>query len=149
MNPILSEKDRTSRRRPGGRTADVTRRVHSAIIELLIEGGVEACTVKAVCERAEIERSTLYRRFPDRWEAIIEALLARAETDVMPDLGESFADDLTSVLYKLKATLDSALGQAVLAAATALRAHDGDTYPRAYFNQRMVQLAPMFEAAIE
>lgn len=147
MNPILNSRS-APRRRPGGRTADVTNRVHNAIIELLIEGGIEECTVKAVCERAEIERSTLYRRFPDRWEAIIEALLVRASQDVMPDLGESFADDLTSVLDKLKATLDSPLGQAVLAASSALRAHDGDTYPRAYFSQRMEQLAPMFEAAV-
>ena len=145
----MNIKSAAPRRRPGGRTADVTRRVHTAITELLIEGGIEACTVKAVCERAEIERSTLYRRFPDRWEAIIEALMARASRDVMPDLGESFADDLTSILYKLTATLEGALGQAVLAASSALRAHDGDTYPRAYFNQRMAQLAPMFEAAVK
>lgn len=137
-----------SGRRPGGRTADVTRRVHEAIIALLIENGVQACTVKAVCERAGIERSTLYRRFPDRWEAIIDALMAHAGTDVMPELGDSFAEDLMSVLGKLKATLESPLGQALLAAAIELRAHDGNAYPRAYFDRRMAQLAPMFDAAI-
>ena len=135
-------------RRPGGRTAEVTRRVHQAIIDLLIEGGVQACTIKAVAERAEIERSTLYRRFPDKWEAIIDALMARAAADVMPDLGTTFADDLSSVLRKLKATLDSPLGPALLEAAIALRSNDGAQYPRAYFGRRMEQLAPMFEAAI-
>jgi AcrR family transcriptional regulator len=149
MNQVSDARNRKLRRRPGGRTADVTRRVHDAIVELLIEGGVQACTVKAVCERARIERSTLYRRFPDRWEAIIEALIVRASNDVMPDVGESFAEDLASVLFKLKSTLDSPLGQAVLATALELRAHDGDTHPRAYFDQRMEQLAPMFDAAIE
>lgn len=135
-------------RRPGGRTAEVTRRVHKAIIDLLIEGGVQACTIKAVAERAEIERSTLYRRFPDKWEAIIDALMAHAAADVMPDLGTTFADDLSSVLRKLKATLDSPLGPALLEVAIELRSNDGAEYPRAYFGRRMEQLAPMFEAAI-
>ena len=137
-----------SRRRPGGRTADVTRRVHEAIIQLLIEEGVQACTFSAVAARAGIERSTLYRRFPDRWDAIIDAMMARAAADVMPDLRDSFAHDLTSVLRKLRDALDSPFGHALLAAAVELRsARDGD-YPRAYFDRRMAQLEPMFEAAI-
>ena len=136
-------------RRPGGRTAEVTRRVHDAVVELLIEGGVQACTVKAVAERAKIERSTLYRRFPDKWEAIIDALMARAAADVMPDLGSTFAEDLASVLRKLRVTLESPLGPALVEVAIELRANDGADYPRAYFGRRMEQLAPMFAAAIE
>ena len=94
-------------RRPGGRTADVTARVHQAITDLLVEGGMEACTFSAVAERAGIERSTLYRRFPDRWDAIIETWMERARMDVMPDLGASFAEDLASVLRKLVEVLGS------------------------------------------
>ena len=136
-------------RRPGGRTAEVTRRVHESIIELLIEGGVQACTIKAVAERAGIERSTLYRRFPDKWEAIIDALMERAGAEVMPDFGDCFAQNLASVLKKLKSTLESPLGRALVETAIELRANDGAQYPRAYFDRRMEQLAPMFEAAIE
>jgi len=134
-------------RRPGGRTAEVTGRVHEAIVGLLLEGGVQACTFSAVAERASVERSTLYRRFPDRWEAIIDALMARAGADVMPDLGKSFAHDLKSVLLKLRDTLNSPLGPALLAAAIELRSEDNE-YPRAYFDRRLEQLQPMFDAAI-
>ena len=136
-------------RRPGGRTADVTHRVQDAILGLLVEGGVQACTFSAVAERAGVERSTLYRRFPDRWEAIIDALMARAAKDIMPDLGSSFAHDLRSVLVKLRDTLQSPLGPAVLAVAIELQSGTADSYPRAYFDRRMAQLDPMFEAAIE
>ena len=136
------------KRRPGGRTAEVTARVHKAIIDLLVEGGVEACSFSAVAQRAGVERSTLYRRFPDRWEAIIDAFMARAAQDVMPDLGESFAEDLTSVLCKLVELLESPLGSALLAVATELRRVHGGAFPRPYFDQRMAQLAPMFDAAI-
>jgi AcrR family transcriptional regulator len=137
-----------SRRRPGGRTGDVTRRIHDAIIQLLIEGGVEACTFSAVAERAEVERSTLYRRFPDRWEAMIDAFMARAAADILPDLGDSFAGDLASVLRKLAGILETPLGPALIAVATEIRAKSGTDYSRVYFDRRMEQLEPMFAAAI-
>lgn len=137
-----------SRRRPGGRTADVTARVHRAITELIVEGGLEACTFSAVAERAGVERSTLYRRFPDRWDAIIETWMERARMDVMPDLGASFAEDMASVLRKLVEILESPLGPALLKVAAELRARDDKDYSRAYFDARMTQLAPMFDAAI-
>ena len=98
------------KKRPGGRSADVTERVHKAITELIVEGGFEACTFSAVAERAGIERSTLYRRFPDRWDAIIETWMERARQDAVPDLGASFAEDLMSVLRKLVEILESPLG---------------------------------------
>ena len=137
-----------SRRRPGGRTADVTARVHQAIIDLILEGGFEACSFSAVAKRAGIERSTLYRRFPDRWDAIIDAWMARAGTDVMPDLGDSFAADLRSMLRRLADVLESPLGPALVKIAAELRSRDGTDFSRAYFDHRMEQLSPMFDAAI-
>lgn len=135
-----------SRRRPGGRTADVTGRIQQAIVDLIVEGGVDACTFSAVAQRAGIERSTLYRRFPDRWDAIVEAWVARAAQDVSPDLGDSFAEDLTSVLHKLVEILESPAGPAVLRVVAELRGKSD--YTQNYFAKRMAQLAPMFEAAI-
>jgi AcrR family transcriptional regulator len=146
VNQVFSSDQ--SKRRPGGRTADVTARVHRAISELLVEGGPEACTFAAIAEHAGIERSTLYRRFPDRWEAIIETLLERARMDVMPDLGTSFAEDLTSVLRKLIETLRSPYGPALLKVAAELRLRADSEDTRAYFDVRMGQLEPMFKAAI-
>ena len=135
-------------RRPGGRTADVTARIQKAALDLIVEGGLEACTMSTVAERAGVERSTLYRRYPDRWDAIIDAFMARAAQDVMPDFGESFAGDLTSVLRRVVDILESPLGPALLEVAAELRARSGTDYSRAYFDTRMTQLAPMFEAAI-
>jgi len=135
-------------RRPGGRTADITARVHKAIVDLIVEGGSEACTFSSVAERAGVDRSTLYRRFPDRWDAILDAWMARAGQDVMPDLGASFAEDLTSVLRKLVDVLESPFGPALLKVAAELRLRADSDNTRAYFDVRMVQLEAMFEAAI-
>jgi len=147
MNQSSTKMHTNSRRRPGGRTADVTARVHKAITELILEGGFEACTFSAVADRAGIDRSTLYRRFPDRFDAIIDTWMSRAQIDVMPDSGGSFATDLMSVLRKIVELLDSPVGPALFKVAAELKSRTIDD-PRAYFDVRMAQLAPMFDAAI-
>jgi AcrR family transcriptional regulator len=146
MESTLSERNVV--KRPGGRTAEVTARIHQAVIGLIVEGGVAACTVSAVAERAGIERSTLYRRFPDRWAAIIEALTARAGADIMPDLEGSFVADLRSTMRRLRDTLESPYGAALLAVIGALHAASGGEHARTFLDIRMAQLAPMFDAAI-
>jgi AcrR family transcriptional regulator len=135
-------------RRPGGRTADVTARIHDAVLRLLVEGGTPNCTYSNVAELAEVERSTLYRRYPDRWEMMIDAFIDYAGTDVMPDPTGDFAADLTSVLRKLRDSLESPLGPALVSVAAELRAHSHGDFSRAFFDRRMEQLAPMFDAAI-
>lgn len=139
---------RSSGKRPGGRTAEVTARVHQAVLQLLVERGIEHCTFKSVADRAGIDRSTLYRRYPDRWEMIIDAFIAFGASEVMPSLGSSFADDLMTVLRRLAGQLDTPLGTALIATAAALRQSSDRDYSRTFFDRRMAQLGPMFDAAI-
>jgi len=135
-------------RRPGGRTAKVTERVHKACLELVIEHGAAACTFGAVASCAGVQRSTLYRRYSDEWEMRLDAILDRAGGDVVPDLTGSLAGDLKSVARKLVDQLESPLGPAIVAAAAELRMQSGQDYSRAFFDRRMEQLKPMFDAAI-
>jgi hypothetical protein len=44
--------------------------------------------------------------------------------------------------------LESPLGPAIVMAAADLRAHSGRDYSRLFFDRRMAQLKPMFDAAI-
>src|SRR3954471_15049126 len=88
-------------RRPGGRTAEVTDRINDAVLVLIVERGLEACTFAAVAERAGVERSTLYRRYTDQWAMMIDAFMARAGDEVMPDPSGSLRGDLKSVLRRL------------------------------------------------
>ena len=142
--------DSTSpRRRPGGRTAEVTQRIREAVLSLLIERGVEACTVKNVADRAGIERSTLYRRYPDRWGAIIDSVIDRIQRDTPLVPSGSFAADLKSVLTTLAAAIATPLGPAIVAAAGALHTEGRVAAARVFFERRMEQLAPIFDSAIE
>ena len=134
--------------RPGGRTADGTVRINQAALELMVEGGAAACTYARVAERSGVDRSTLYRRYPDRWEMMIDAFLSRVATDVLPDLTGNFRTDLHSVLTRLVEALEGPLGPVLMIMTGEMRAaHAGDS-SRAYFDRRMAMLDPMFDAAV-
>lgn len=135
-------------RRPGGRTADVTRRINQAVLELLVEGGIDGCTFQNLAARAGIERSTLYRRNPDRWPIIIGAIIELAERETASFDTGSFRDDLFNTLNNLMRVLSSPLGPALIEVAGALQAGAAPGQAERFWASRQQQLAPMFEAAI-
>ncbi len=139
----------TRRRRPGGRTADVTRRIHEAVLQLLIEGGVAACTFQNVAARAGIERSTLYRRNPDRWPTIMSAIIDYAARETPAPLSGTFRGDLLDVLRSTTRVLTSPLGPPLMSAAAALRAGAAPGETERFWKSRREQLRPMFDAAVE
>ena len=143
------DEDNAKQRRPGGRTADVTRRINQSILELLVEGGIEACTFQNVAARAGIERSTLYRRNPDRWPIIMGAIIELAERETASFDTGSFRDDLFSTLNNLMKILSSPLGPPLIEVAGALQAGAAPGQAERFWASRQRQLAPMFEAAIE
>lgn len=142
--------DLSSRQRPGGRTADVTRRVHNAVLDLLADGGQEACTFNNVAKRAGIERSTLYRRYPNRW-AMMGAAFAAVYADVLSfEPTGSFRGDLTCHLSRVAQTLGSTLGKAMLAAGAIARLDEGSQEVAGRFWEfRKQQQEPFVRAAIE
>lgn len=109
------------RQRRGGRTADVTQRIHAAVLDLLVEGGEERCTYQGVARRAKVERSTLYRRYPSRWAMMGDAFAAAYVDDLSFEPTGSFRGDLTCHLSRVAHTLGSELGMAMLAAGAVAR----------------------------
>lgn len=149
MTQVASlDEECTRLRRPGGRTADVTRRINQAILDLLVEGGIDACTFQNVAARAGIERSTLYRRNPDRWPTIIGAIIELAERETASFDAGSFRDNLFNTLKNLTKVLSSPLGPALIEVAGALQAGAAPGQAERFWASRQRQLAPMFEAAI-
>ena len=135
-------------KRPGGRTADVTRRINEAILDLMAEGGIEHCTFQNVADRAGIERSTLYRRNPDRWPTIMEAIIHLAERETANFNTGAFRTDLTGTLLNLSRVLNSSLGPPLMSVAAALQSGAAPGQAEAFWASRQQHLAPMFEAAI-
>jgi AcrR family transcriptional regulator len=148
LNQVSTSKDRAPQRRPGGRTADVTRRINEAILDLMAEGGIENCTFQNVAAKAGIERSTLYRRNPDRWPTIMQAIIHLADRETANFSTGSFRADLLGTLTNLLRILNSPLGPSLMSVAAALQGGAAPGLAEKFWESRQRQLAPMFEQAI-
>lgn len=134
-------------RRPGGRTAQVTRRINDAVLALLVDGGIGACTFAAVADRADVERSTLYRRYGDRWAMMIDAVLGYAADEVAPISFQSFREDLRFLLDRMAEVLATPLGPALWAVGAALRAGSAPEHGARFWETRLTQILPIVDQA--
>ena len=135
--------------RPGGRSAANTAAIRGAVMKLLVEGGVEDVTFQRVAEEADIARSTLYRRFEDRWAMLVDALVDNAAGLVVPRDTGSLRGDLSDLLGRLAEGLKTPMGAVVMSVlAGASGSKEGRLSPQ-YGIGRMQQVAPMFDRAVE
>jgi AcrR family transcriptional regulator len=80
-------------RRPGGRTAAVSKAITQAVEDLLAEGGTDALTIPMVADRAGVNHTTIYRRWPDAASMINDVATYRLDPDrPLPDTGDLHAD---------------------------------------------------------
>lgn len=77
-------------------TADA---ILDATVTVLVSGGLRRCTVEEIAERANLGRSTIYRRFDGRDE-IIYAVIARELHRLLDDVSDT-VEDLDPVEDKL------------------------------------------------
>jgi AcrR family transcriptional regulator len=57
------------------RDARTTRRILDAALELGLELGFDGLTVEGVAARAGVGKTTIYRRWPDIWSVVVDAVL--------------------------------------------------------------------------
>ena len=69
-----------------------------AALELVAEGGIQACSFEAVSERSGISRSTLYRHWDDKSKLLKDALRGQIIQRSAPDTGNLRDDMLTAML---------------------------------------------------
>lgn len=98
-----------SKPRPGGRAADVIASIHAATIALLQEQGYERLEIPAIAERAGVNKTSIYRRWPGKAELVAEVALARLRVDVpVPDTG-TLEGDLVAVVRTVAAAISTPL----------------------------------------
>ena len=59
---------------PDPRTDRSRRRLHDALVALILERGWDRVTVRAVCQRARVGRSTFYLHFADKEDCLVGGL---------------------------------------------------------------------------
>ena len=93
--PSAGEQPRPKRGRP--RDASLDDRILAAALAVLADSGLRGCTIDAVALRAEVPKSTIYRRWPSKDELQVAALERYiAATQPIPDTG-TLRGDLSEI----------------------------------------------------
>ncbi|SPC18395.1 TetR/AcrR family transcriptional regulator [Cupriavidus taiwanensis] len=91
--------------RPGGRAAAVVAAIHHATLELLDELGYDQMEIPNIAERAQVNKTSIYRRWPNKAELVLDALLTRTSVNVpLHDTG-CVRDDLRLLLRDIAGQL--------------------------------------------
>lgn len=137
-------------RRPGGRSARVRRRILEATVELIARDGIGGLRYDEIAELAGVNKTSVYRNWPDRMILITDALTSFG-TDVapLPDSGDIDAD-LVDFLEALATVTSSPEGRALLSAVAAARAKpELQAIVDEVFDRRMTNLHDRLHSAVE
>ncbi|MDG6106777.1 TetR/AcrR family transcriptional regulator C-terminal ligand-binding domain-containing protein [Dactylosporangium aurantiacum] len=136
--------------RPGGRTARVRAAVLRAAGDALAEGGIAQLDLADVARRADVGKTTVYRRWGTVANLVTDLLLDMAEQSLPRADTGTLLGDLTANAQLVQRTLtdqrQGALFKAIIAAAT------GDTRTaqalRRFYDTRINEWAPCVEQAV-
>ncbi len=113
LPPPTSAPRRTGQLRLGGRSERVVRDVTRATAAELARVGYEALRVDDVATQAGVNKTTIYRRWPNKADLVAAALRAiKGETDELPDQG-SVRADLLDLLRSSVARASTCEGQSI------------------------------------
>ncbi|PZQ60216.1 MAG: hypothetical protein DI570_14745 [Phenylobacterium zucineum] len=137
------------RRRPGGRTQEVTNRIFGATVTLLEREGYGGLTYQELAELAGVSRSTIYRRWPNPAELALDAMNATVRAHVgFPDTG-TLEGDLRATLGQVADFISSRLGSALMAAGLEIRlTNSAKSTAGERWAERVLEVAPLFERAL-
>ncbi|MFE4517702.1 TetR/AcrR family transcriptional regulator [Kitasatospora sp. NPDC056783] len=137
--------------RPGGRTARVRTAVLRAAEDALVEHGFAGLDLADIAQRAEVGRTTVYRRWGSTTALVADLLADMAEQSLPRTDSGSLAGDLRANARLVQRTLadprQGALFRAVIMAATC--DPDAAEALRHFYQRRVEEWAPCARAAVE
>ncbi|MDA5282929.1 MULTISPECIES: TetR/AcrR family transcriptional regulator [unclassified Streptomyces] len=137
--------------RPGGRTARVRTAVLRAAGDTLAEQGFHALDLAEVARRADVGKTTVYRRWGSVAALVADLLTDMAEQSLPRTETGSLLDDLTANADLVRRTLtdprQGALFKAVIAAATS-DPRTAEALHR-FYEVRVAEWAPCVREAVE
>jgi AcrR family transcriptional regulator len=140
-------------RKPDRRAERSKQAILDTTRELLAEeGGVRALTVEAVAARSGVAKTTIYRRWRDKWELALDAVMI----DMLPrfadpvDVGDTRKELITFVDSVMKFLSTRPFGPAMqgLVSEIATEPKLGRVYREQVVEPRRRQLAPVIERGI-
>ncbi|MGB3369806.1 MAG: TetR/AcrR family transcriptional regulator [Rhodococcus sp. (in: high G+C Gram-positive bacteria)] len=92
-----SGEQRSTSKRPGGRSARVQEQVLTATLALLTEREIDTISVADIAARANVAETTVYRRWGSRTGVVSEAVMKMAAANNPPPRTGSLAEDLMTL----------------------------------------------------
>jgi AcrR family transcriptional regulator len=137
-------------KRPGGRTAENSKRIQKATIELLVQGGFDAVTFQEVAKRSDVGRATIYRRWDTPSKLVRDAVLDVVAAEISPIDTGSLRGDLKALLNQIGRFISGPIGVAAMIASLSslMKPEDKGSYPSIWLS-RLEAIAPMFQRAID
>jgi AcrR family transcriptional regulator len=133
--------------KPRGKT--VERNVLRATLETIIEHRTTLITIEEVATRANVDRTTIYRRYPTREELVLAAVLAHANDNVpIPDSGH-LASDLRELCGFVRDTVGSPIGRVLLIAARSGSDTNLNSMREAFWHERLGIASQIIQRAID
>lgn len=145
---VIDTEDKPKKRRPGGRSQQVKLAVFAAAEEILFREGYSGFRIADVALKADVNETSIYRRWGSKEGLLLEMLTQRAEqTMPIPDLGSLRADLLAFVRDTL-ATAQTPLGTALIQIGLlSTQRPDLVPYRKLYWERRSVVMSVIFERA--
>jgi AcrR family transcriptional regulator len=123
--------------------------VLEAVATLLTERGYDDMTMEAVAVRADVHKTTVYRRWPTKAELVFDAARRHSEQQVpMPDTG-SLLGDLRQLAREVAANIGTEPGATMARAVVAAAATSSEVAPAMhdFWSDRLARAAPIVERA--
>lgn len=136
--------------RPGGRTARIAAAVFAAAIDELSERSYDDISIETIAARADVHKTTLYRRWHTKAELITHALAGGAQSLIpVPDTGRA-ETDFRDLARSVQAVLSSPRGAAITRALLAGSATSSEIRQlmQAYWAARLAAISVIIDRAI-
>ena len=135
----------------GGRSLDSSRDVvlRDAALALLAEVGYDRLTMDAVAARARTAKTTIYRRWQDKAELVVDSLNSLKGIPEIPDTG-ALRDDLRALAESITSAESKFGAQMMIGMVNAL-AHDAElrrVFGEKFIAPRMAGFRTVFERAV-
>ncbi|AHH20046.1 transcriptional regulator, TetR family [Nocardia nova SH22a] len=142
--------DAEATRRPGGRSARVRDAVHQAVLDVVVELGIDKAGIPEISRRANVRNSSIYRRWGTRENLIVDALLAASERMLrVPDTG-SLHGDLSAFASELIDYLNTPLGDGLTRTLASFPESEETRSAReTFWASRFQEILPMLTRATE
>jgi len=135
--------------RPGGRAERMVSAIHQATYELLQQPNFEKIEIPDIAKLAQVNKTTVYRRWPTKVDLILDVALTRLRTDLpLPDTG-NLNDDLTIFLKMIALTINMPFILNILSVLINQTDENIMNARKMFWNERFLLATPLIDRAIQ